>query len=152
MGRPYSLDLRERVVAAVRAGMSRREAAEHFSVGVSSAIRWTQRERQTGSPAAFSMGGKRPFALATERPWLLARLDAKPDLTLRALLCELRERGIVVSYYAVWNIVHRAGKSFKKSLHAAEQDRPDVARKRKFWKTHQHKSLCRIGFSTCQPS
>ena len=45
---------------------------------------------------------------------MFARLEAKPDLTLRALLGELRERGIAVSYYAVWNIVHRAGKSFKK--------------------------------------
>lgn len=51
-----------------------------------------------------------------ERPWVLSRLEAKPDLTLRALLSELRERGITVSYYAVWNIVHRAGKSFKKKL------------------------------------
>lgn len=114
MGRPYSLDLRERVVSAVASGMSRREAAAHFSVGISSAIRWTKRERETGSPAALAMGGKRRFSLAKERPWLLARLEAKPDLTLRALLGELRERGIVVSYYAVWNIVPRAGKSFKK--------------------------------------
>ena len=114
MGRPYSLDLRERVVSAVRSGMSRREAAEHFSVGISSAIRWTKREHDTGTPAAQAMGGKRPFSLASERQWMLARLESKPDLTLRALLSELRERGIVVSYYAVWNIVHRAGKSFKK--------------------------------------
>ena len=114
MGRPYSLDLRERVVSAVRSGMSRREAAEQFSVGISSAIRWTAREGETGSPAALAMGGKRPFVLAMELPWIVSRLAAKPDLTLRALLSELRERGIVVSYYAVWNIVHRAGKSFKK--------------------------------------
>ena len=86
-----------------------------WTQGISSAIRWTKRERDTGSPAAQAMGGKRPFSLAMERPWVLARLEAKPDLTLRALLCELRERGIAVSYYAVWNIVHRAGKSFKKA-------------------------------------
>jgi transposase len=114
MGRPYSLDLRERVVSAVRSGMSRREAAKHFSIGISTAIRWTKRELDTGSPAALAMGGRRPFSLAAERSWMLARLEAKPDLTLRALLSELRERGIVVSYYAVWNIVHRAGRSFKK--------------------------------------
>lgn len=139
MGRPYSLDLRERVVAAVGSGMSCRDAAKLFSVGASSAIRWIERERNTGSPAALPMGGKRPFSLARERPWVLSRLEAKPDLTLRALLAELRERGITVSYYAVWNLVHRSGKSFKKSLHAAEQDRPDVARKRAFWKRHQQK-------------
>lgn len=73
MGRPYSLDLRERVVSAVRSGMSCREAAEHFDVGASTAIRWVQRDRDTGSPAALPMGGKRPFSLAMERPWVLAR-------------------------------------------------------------------------------
>jgi putative transposase len=49
MCRPYSLDLRKRVVAAVRSGLSRREAAAHFSIGISTAIRWTQRE---AAPAA----------------------------------------------------------------------------------------------------
>ena len=115
MGRPYSLDLRERVTAAVRLGMSCREAAKQFGVGPATAIRWARREREIGSPAAFAMGGKRPFSLAAERDWVLGRLAAKPDISLRALLAELRERGIVVSYYAVWNIVHRAGKSFKKN-------------------------------------
>ena len=115
MGRPYSFDLGERVVSAVRSVMSRREAAKFFSIGISSAIRWTKREGDTGSPAALPMGGKRPFSLAMERPWVLSRLEAKPDLTLRALLSELRERGVTVSYYAVWNIVHWAGKSFKKA-------------------------------------
>ena len=53
MGRPCSLDLRERVVSAVRSGMSCREVAEHFDVGVSTAIHRVQRELETGSPAAF---------------------------------------------------------------------------------------------------
>ena len=57
MGAPYSLDLRERVVAAVAAGMSRRAAAKVFSVSESSAIRWTRRQAETGSPAALPMGG-----------------------------------------------------------------------------------------------
>ena len=114
MGRPYSIGLRERVVAAVRSGMSRREAAAHFCVGVSTAVRWTAREREIGTPAAFAMGGNRPFSLVTERSWVMERLEAKPDITLRALLAELRDRGVMVSYFAVWNLVHRAGKSFKK--------------------------------------
>jgi transposase len=114
MARPYSQDLRDRVVAAVGGGKSCRQAAKMFSVGVSTAIRWTKLKEETGSPCARAMGGKKPFALAMERSWLLGRLEAKPDLTLRALLSELHERGIMVSYYAVWNIVHRAGKSFKK--------------------------------------
>ncbi len=83
MGAPYSLDLRERVVAAVDGGMSRAEAAELFSVSHSSAIRWTSRARASGSPAALPMGGKKPFSLAGEEAWLRARLQAKPDITGR---------------------------------------------------------------------
>jgi len=94
--------------------MSCREAAEQFEVSVSSAIRWARRQRETGSAAALPMGGKRPFSLAAERAWVLQRMAEKPDLTLRVLLAELRDRDIAVSYYAVWNIVHRAGLTFKK--------------------------------------
>ena len=61
----------------------------------------------------------------------------KPDITLSALLGELHARGVKVSYYGVWHFVTRAGLSFKKSLHASEQDRPDVARRRARWRAHQ---------------
>jgi transposase len=114
MGAPYSLDLRERVVAAVASGVSRRAAAARFDVSVSSAIRWTRRMKETGSAGALPMGGKRPFALASEADWVLARLKQKPDITLNALLSELRGRGVTVSYYGVWHFVSRAGLSFKK--------------------------------------
>jgi transposase len=85
------------------------------------------------------MGGKRPFALASSGEWIVARLTAKPDLTLRALLAELRARGAKVSAFAVWSIVADADLSFKKSLRASEQDRPDVARRRRQWQQHQNK-------------
>jgi transposase len=114
MGRPYSLDLRARVISAVGAGMSCRAAARHFHVGESTAIRWSKRARETGSVAALPMGGKRPFVLAAQGDWVLARLAEKPDITLRALLAELRARGVVVSYFGVWHFVDRAGLSFKK--------------------------------------
>ena len=47
-------------------GMSCAQAAAHFAVSHSSAIRWTRRMAETGSPAARPMGGKQPFALANE--------------------------------------------------------------------------------------
>ena len=78
MGRPYSLDLRQRIVSAVRAGMSRRAAAEPFSIGISLAIRWTKREREAGSPAALAMGGQRPFSLAMERSWRHRQIERPP--------------------------------------------------------------------------
>ena len=50
MGRPYSLDLRERVVRAViKDGLSRHQAAAQFGVGISTAINWVRRVRETGS-------------------------------------------------------------------------------------------------------
>lgn len=114
MARPYSLDLRERVVSSVEDGMSCRDAAAHFQVSHSSAIRWARRSREKGSPAASPMGGKRPFSLAAEREWMLARLTEKSDTTLRELLAALQDRGVRVSYFGVWNIIHRSGHSFKK--------------------------------------
>jgi transposase len=114
MTRPYSLDLRERVVSAVASGESCRQAAETFQVSVASVVKWSQRSRATGSAAARPMGRQQPRSLAAERDWLLARLTAVPDLTLRALVAELRERGIVTSYSSVWRIVHEARLSFKK--------------------------------------
>ena len=114
MARAYSLDLRERVVAAVAAGQSCRAVATTFKVSVSSVVKWSQRFRATGSAAARPMGGNRPYVLASERDWLLTRLAEQPDVTLRALLAELTDRGIKVSYYAVWHFFEHEGISFKK--------------------------------------
>jgi transposase len=61
------------------------------------------------------VGGRRPYALAGERDWLLGRLAEQPDVTLRALLAELAARGIMVSYYAVWHFFEHEGISFKKN-------------------------------------
>jgi len=56
---------------------------------------------------------------------------------LRALGAELAARGIKVSHFAVWHFFEHEGISFKKSLYASEQDRPDVARRRAQWKKYQ---------------
>lgn len=59
MGVPLSEDLRVRVVRAVEDGLSRRQAAERFGVGVSSAIRWVDEWRRSGRTAALAQGGDR---------------------------------------------------------------------------------------------
>ncbi len=114
MARSYSLDLRERVVGAVAAGETCRSVAARFDVSVASVVKWSQRYRATGSAAALPRGGNRPYALAGEREWLLARIAETPDLTLRGLVAELLGRGIAVSYYAVWHFFDHEGISFKK--------------------------------------
>ena len=97
MARAYSLDLRERVVAAAASGQSCHSVAKTFVVSVASVVKWSRRQRALGSPAARKMGGHRPYLVARERDWVLARIAEKPDLTLRALLRELADRGLVVS-------------------------------------------------------
>ena len=85
MGKPYSNDLRERVVAAVETGgLSCHRAAAQFGVGVSTAIRWVDRLRNTGSVAPSKIGGYKPRAIAGEhRTWLLARIKEKDRARLR---------------------------------------------------------------------
>lgn len=114
MGRAYSNDLRERVAASVIGGRSCRATAELFGVSVASAVRWSQRRRATGSAAAKLQGYRHPRSLAAEREWILERLRTKPDVTLRGLVAELGERGVVTSYGSVWRIVREAGITFKK--------------------------------------
>jgi transposase len=115
MARPYSFDLRQRVASAVGSGLACRIVADRFNVSVASVVKWSQRARQTGTAAAKPMGGKRPFLLENERAWLMARVAEKPDLTLHALLDELRARGVTVSCDTLWRFLKREGISFKKN-------------------------------------
>jgi transposase len=115
MSKPYSLDLRERVVAAVEGGLSCRQAAALFDVGVSTVVRWTGRARETGSAAAKPMGGdRRSLLVGAPRAWLLERVAAEPDLTLEELRDELAGRGIVVGYGTVWRFFEREAITVKK--------------------------------------
>lgn len=111
---PYSKDLRERVVKALVRGQTCRAVAKTFGVSVASAVRWGQRYRTTGETAPRPSGGRRAFLLAEHRDWLLARIAAKPDLTLRGLLSELEARGVRISYYTIWYFFEREGYTFKK--------------------------------------
>jgi len=114
MGKPYSIDLRERVVAAIKAGLSCNRAAQQFGVAISTAINWAKRVRETGSVAPGKIGGHRPKKIAgAHRLWLLQRIK-DGDFTLRGLVAELAARGLKVDYRTVWEFVHAEKLSFKK--------------------------------------
>ena len=121
MVRPYSLDLRERAVAAVADGATCREVAALFDVAVSSVVKWSGRKRATVSAAAKPMGGRRFHKLEAERGWLMSRIAEKPDITMRELAAELAERGIFVSHVSVWNLVRRQEQSYKKACSQASR-------------------------------
>lgn len=127
MAKPYSMDLRERVIASVEGGLSCHSAATRFGVAPSTAINWVRLKREKGSAAPGRMGGHKPNILSgTNRDWLLER--AATDFTLRGLVIELAERGVKVDYVQVWRFVHTEGLSFKKKRTArraaSTSDRP----------------------------
>jgi transposase len=137
MSKPYSLDLRARVVASVEAGASRHEAAERFEVSVSSAIRWVQRHVRFGSVAAKPSGGS-TSPLEAHAPWLLKLIAEHPDLILDEIVAAMHRHGIAGSRSAVWRFFDRHKISVKKkSVRAAEQERADVVRARARWMREQ---------------
>ena len=115
MTRPYSNDLRERVVGAVQAGASCRSVAARFGVAVSTVVKWSQRYRRTGSVAPGKVGGHRRPVLEPHRDFIVERISQEPHLTLHGLKDELAVRGIRVSHNTVWQFLRREGLRFKKN-------------------------------------
>lgn len=115
MGKPYSLDLRERAVEAMIAGETARVVAARFDVAVSSVIKWHQRYRQTGSVAPGQMGGHRKSVLDAHRNFILDEIKRTPHLTLHRLQDLLSARGVVTSHSSVWRFLRKEGLSFKKN-------------------------------------
>jgi transposase len=135
MAGAYSADLRERVIGAIAAGGSCRAVARVFRVSASSAIRWAQRVRDSGSFAAKPTGGDvRSRGIEAHKDWLLALIAAEPDLTLEEIRGRLAvEKSFKASVSVVWRFFRRHGISFKKRPctppnRTARMSRPDVRR------------------------
>ena len=115
MPKPYSNDLRERVVSAVlEGGLSRHQAAARFGVAVSTAIHWVRRFQETGDVSPGQMGGHKPRKICgVHATWLASRIRER-DFTVRELVTELAQRGLVVDGRSVWDFVRAEGLTFKK--------------------------------------
>jgi transposase len=113
MPKSYSADLRERVIEAVETGASRHEAAEHFEVSVSSAVKWLQRWRESKSAEPKPRGGSvSPLEKCAEQ--VLAVIAEHPDLTLMETVAQLRRRRIRTSKSALSRFFARHDITFKK--------------------------------------
>ena len=132
MPKSYSGDLRERVIEAVEAGASRREAAERFEISVSSAVKWLRCWRDQGRSTPKLRGGSRSV-LEDYADRIQAIIGEQPDRTLDEIIEVMRRRRIPGSRSALWRFLDRHHLTFKKSLRAAEQHRADVARARRRW-------------------
>jgi transposase len=109
----YSADIRGRVIARVESGSSRREAADQFEVSPSSAIKWVAAYRATGSCAAKPQGGS-TSPLEEHADFLLALIEAQPDVTLDEVVCAMRKGRIPGSRTSVWRFFKRHDITFKK--------------------------------------
>lgn len=116
MPKPYSQDIRERVVAFVGAGHSRRAAAAHFDVSPSFVINLMTAYRARGSLAPKPLGGRRHAKLDPHRVFLLRRVAEKDDITMPELAGELAaECGARADPASLSRWLIRNGYRFKKN-------------------------------------
>ena len=114
--RPYSDDLRTRVVSTVADGCSRRAAAKRFAVSASSSIRWVDLHEQTGSVSPRRRGRKHRSPLEAHATWLLELVDKEPDLTLAEIVERLlQDHSMRTTDSSVDRFFKRHGVTFKKN-------------------------------------
>ena len=131
-----SKDIREKVVKAIKGGMSRRQAAARFDIGPATAVRWAKRVETTGDVAPLKMGGdRRSQRIEAHAEFILGEIKTKPDTTIMELRDKIRERhGLSFGYGTVWRFLSRHKITRKKKTgHASEQERDDVEASREAW-------------------
>jgi transposase len=114
MPKPYSQDLRMRVVDAVEGGASRREVAELYKISPSVVVIWMQRWKETGSIEAKQSGGS-VSPLDEHAEFLLGLIVDQPDMTLDEIVAAMSRAGIEGSRTAVWRFYERHEITFKKN-------------------------------------
>ena len=130
MPRPYSNDLRVRVIEEIEAGVSRREAAERYELSPSVVVTWAQWWEETGSVAAMPSGGS-TSPLEEYAEFLLGLIVEQPDLTLDEIVAAMRRKRIPGSRSAVWRFFERRNISFKKKPVRSGAKRAENVRARK---------------------
>jgi len=115
MAKPYSQDLRERVIAAVDDGHTRDEVAAMLKIGTATVERYIRRRRRTGSLKPAKFGGYRRHKLEEHTKEVRELVDAEPDQTLRELCEKLAGLGIKVSKSALDRFLKASGLTYKKN-------------------------------------
>jgi len=116
MSKALSVDLRDRVIAAIEEGMSCRQAAARFGISPSSAIRWRCRVRTQGDVRPGPLGGdRRSGHVERHADLILGLVEAKDDITLAELQTALAERGVGTSVSSLWRFFGRRRITLKKS-------------------------------------
>ena len=118
MGRPLSLDLRQRMMAAFEEGLSRRAVAHRFAVSPSCMIKLVQHHQRTGSLQPKPATRRKTYALAAHEKLVRAMVASQPDLTLDELKAALAAQGVVVGRSSVDRYLKALNLTLKKSRSA----------------------------------
>ena len=115
MATALSVELRQRVVAAIDGGLSRRRAAAQFDVSAASAVRWSERQRESGDVAPERQGGdRRSHRIEAHAQLIMDAVEATPDITLAELREKLAAHGILASIASLWRFFDRRKITLKK--------------------------------------
>jgi transposase len=115
MTKPLSSDLRERLIEAVAAGMSRRAAADRFGIAASTAVKWVRRWRDTEAPRPQG-GDKRSDRIEAYAEEILGLVSQTHDITLSEIASHLQRRhGERFAASTVWRFLDRHAMTFKKN-------------------------------------
>jgi transposase len=114
MAKPYSSDLRGRVIEAVDEGATREEVAERHHVSLSSVGRFLRLKRENGNVSPAKFGGHKPYALAAHENLVRHLLAQQPDITLAELKAMLAKRKVTVGQTSIFRFLRHLKLTFKK--------------------------------------
>lgn len=114
MPKPYSDDLRVRVVETIADGATREEVAERLGVSLSSVGRFVRLARETGSVSAAKFGGYKGYALAAHEERVRRLVTEQPDMTLAELRARLARAKVTVSQSSIFRYLRHLKLTFKK--------------------------------------
>lgn len=115
MSKALSVDLRVRVLGAVAAGASHREAADRFGVSAASVSRWRKREREQGDPRPKALGGdRRSDRIEAHHEAVMAALGPGRDATIEEVRASLAQQGLVFGFGTIQRFFARHAVTRKK--------------------------------------
>jgi transposase len=114
MAKPYSNDLRVRVIEAVEEGATREEAAERHDVSLSSVGRFLRLKRERGNLSPAKFGGYKLYALAAHEERVRQLVAEQPDITLAELKAKLAKQKITAGQTSIFRFLRHLKLTFKK--------------------------------------
>jgi putative transposase len=114
MPKPYSDDLRARVVEEIEQGATLEEAAERYGVSLSSVVRFLRLDRETGSVSSAKFGGYKRHRLAAHEELVRRLVAEQPDITLAELQAKLAKEKVRIAQSSIFRFLRHVKLTFKK--------------------------------------